>query len=290
MALYDMQRMPKVAPRAPATPPRTPGYTPFDPMRIALGLDQPKLLSQVPLMPPPGTPQETDAQRAQRLIDEWIKANSGEGSRGPSLADEMALARENARLAAESDAASNAFKAEQDRIQRSWDRDQAVLMAQDAARREEMQRQADREAQAANLQAQRQQTYVDLLGRDPARAILFALGYGPEHDVFSTQAKKLGITLPPLIGAAESQKTTQDALSKLLGAKVTIGEQGVQGLGQSPYGAARAFAQGGADAQKLLTSAYGVGSTAPGGMPGISPERFAEQLAQVTPQGNLPIA
>lgn len=228
-----------------------------------------RYLSRPELRQPPG-------KTAQQVMDEWIATHGGDG--GPSQADQIGQIREQARLQAEADAAQRSFQSEQDRIQREFQ-----------AQQETQNREQERQVQAANLQAQRQQTYVELMGRDPARAILFALGYGPEHDTFSTEAKRLGITLQPLIGAAESQKTTQDALSRLLGGNVSIGQYGVQGLG-APVGAARQFMQGGADVQKLLSSAFGVGSTAPGGQPGISPERLIEMLTQVTPQGELPIA
>ena len=214
---------------------------------------------------------------AEQIAAEWLAAHGGGGGgyTGVSQAQEIAVARENARLQAEADAAQRSFQAQQDAIQRQFLQDQ-----------EAQQRAQELKVQTANLQAQRQQTYVELLGRDPARAILFALGYGPEHDVFTTEAQRLGITLQPLAGAAQGEQTTEGALSKLLGGKVDIGQYGVQGLGAAP-GAARQFMQGGADVQRLLTSAFGVGSTAPGEQPGISPDRLLELLQSVTPTGNL---
>jgi hypothetical protein len=160
---------------------------------------------------------------------------------------------------------------------------------QEAARIE-----AQRQAQLAELKQQRQSTFVDMLGRDPVRAVLFALGLGPEADQFNISAKQLGETLQPMEGAQQKEQEHEGALKGLLGsgkfgttagANADIGTGGVTGLGGAEQ-AARAFAQGGVDAQKLLTSAFGVGGNKPG-EGGLSPESLIEKVKSVTPKGIL---
>lgn len=158
-------------------------------------------------------------------------------------------------------------------------------LAADAER--ETQRLArEREKNIAQLQADREITFAALLRDDPVRATLFALGYGPDKDVFDVRAQSLGITLGELRGARELEATQESALSKILGRAVDIGTQGVQGL-SSAQQAARAFVQGGADIQTLLKSAFGVGSLAKGEQPGLSAARLQELIAEVTPAGVL---
>jgi len=144
----------------------------------------------------------------------------------------------------------------------------------------------ERETNIAQLQVERETTFAALLRDDPVRATLFALGYGPDKDVFDVRAQSLGITLGELRGARELEATQESALSKVLGRTVDIGVQGVRGLGSAAQ-AARAFVQGGVDIQTLLKSAFGVGSLARGEQPGLSAARLQELIAEVVPQGVL---
>jgi hypothetical protein len=149
-------------------------------------------------------------------------------------------------------------------------------------------RERERRANISQLRAERQSTFAQLLASgDQARAVMFALGFGPENDVFDVRARQLGTTIRRLKGARELERTTERALSQVLGREVDIGRRGVRGLGTA-IGAARAFVQGGADIQTLLTSAFGVGSLKKGEQPGISGARLAELIQSVTPTGVLP--
>jgi hypothetical protein len=121
---------------------------------------------------------------------------------------------------------------------------------------------------------------------DQARAVIFALGFGPENDIFDVRARQLGTTVQELKGAQELRTTTQQALSRVLGRQVTLGREGVRGLGTA-ISSARAFVQGGADVQQLLASAFGVGSLREGERPGLSAARLQELVAEVTPTGVL---
>ena len=154
------------------------------------------------------------------------------------------------------------------------------------AERETQRLAREREKNIAQLQVERETTFAALLRDDPVRATLFALGYGPDKDVFDTRAQSLGITLGELRGAREQEATQESALGRVLGRTVDIGTQGVRGLGSAAQ-AARAFVQGGADIQTLLKSAFGVGSLAKGEQPGLSAARLKEIIAEVTPVGLL---
>ena len=156
-------------------------------------------------------------------------------------------------------------------------------------------RERRRLANITQLRAERYTAFGELLkSGDQVRAVLFALGYGPENDAFDVRARGLGTTIQELRGAQELRQTTQEALNRILGrgvrpptGGVTIGREGVTGLGTA-ISSARAFAQGGVDVQTLLTSAFGVGSLREGEQPGIRPERLAELVQSVTPRGILP--
>jgi hypothetical protein len=120
---------------------------------------------------------------------------------------------------------------------------------------------------------------------------MFALGFGPENDAFDVRARALGTSIQELKGAPQLRITTETALNRILGPRmgpgaVTIGAEGVRGLGPAVK-AARAFVQGGADVQTLLTSAFGVGSLREGERPGISGARLQELVEQVTVRGVL---
>ena len=148
-------------------------------------------------------------------------------------------------------------------------------------------RERERQANIAQLRVERQSTFAQLLkSGDQARAVMFALGFGPENDAFDVRARSLGTTIKELKGARQLEATTEQALSRVLGREVDIGREGVRGLGTA-IGAARSFVQGGADIQTLLTSAFGVGSLREGERPGISAARLGELIQQVTPTGVL---
>jgi hypothetical protein len=121
---------------------------------------------------------------------------------------------------------------------------------------------------------------------DQVRAVIFALGFGPENDAFDARARSLGTTIQELKGARQLETTTELALGRVLGREVDIGREGVRGLGTA-ISSARAFVQGGADIQTLLTSAFGVGSLREGEQPGISAARLGELIQEVTPTGVL---
>jgi len=144
-----------------------------------------------------------------------------------------------------------------------------------------------RQSNIVQLRVERQGAFVQMMkSGDQVRAVMFALGYGPENDVFDVRARQLGTTVQELRGARELRTTTQTALSRVLDRQVTIGREGVRGLGTA-IGAARQFVQGGADIQTLLTSAFGVGSLREGERPGMSAARLQELVTQVTPTGVL---
>jgi hypothetical protein len=148
-------------------------------------------------------------------------------------------------------------------------------------------RERTRQANIAQLRTERQSTFASLRkSGDEVRAVLFGLGLGPESDIFDVRARQLGTTVRELRGAQELRTTTQTALSRVLDRQVTIGREGVRGLGTA-IGAARSFVQGGADIQQLLTSAFGVGSLREGERPGLSAARLTELIQQVVPQGVL---
>ncbi len=159
-------------------------------------------------------------------------------------------------------------------------------IAADAKIRED-ERKRVRAANINQLKTERQGTFAALMkSGDQARAVIFALGFGPENDVFDVRARALGITVDELKSAQALRTTTQEALSRVLDRQVTIGREGVRGLG-SAVGAARSFIQGGADVRTLLQSAFGVGSLRAGERPGISAARLAELTSEVTPVGLL---
>ncbi len=175
-------------------------------------------------------------------------------------------------------AAANAFLAEQAQLDRDFQ-----LAEADKARKFEEKARIDR------LKADRQRIFTDMLGTDPVRAVLFALGVGgeilPEGDRFASLGAQKGAR-----GQADN---TEEALGELLGRKVGIGEEGVTNLGSAGQSAAAFGGQAGgaggniADQQKLLLSGFGVGAKRGKGRPGQSREETLRQIAQATPQGVL---
>ncbi len=150
-------------------------------------------------------------------------------------------------------------------------------------------RQFEREQEIERLKAERERIFVDMLGTDPVRAVLFALGVGgeilPGGDRFAD--------LAPLPGAQAQATATEQALSQLVGGGVKVGQAGVTGLGTAAKSAAAFGGQAGgtggniADQQKLLLSGFGVGAKRGKGRPGQSREETLRQIASVTPTGVL---
>ena len=157
------------------------------------------------------------------------------------------------------------------------------LAAEAKVRAEERERL--RRSNIRQLRAERYTAFGEMMkSGDQVRAVMFALGYGPENDAFDVRAQALGTTVKRLRGALALRATTQAALSRVLGHRVEIGGAGVRALG-APVRAARQFVQGGADIRTLLQSAFGVGSLRAGERPGMSAERLVELIQQVTPTG-----
>ena len=158
-------------------------------------------------------------------------------------------------------------------VQRRWEEEQTAKALEH-----------ERQLGISELLQGRQEQYAQMLPSDAIRATLFALGLGQGAEPFRTRAGQLRTTLAPLAGAEETRVGQESALSRLLGRRVGIGEYGVTGLG-SAQKAARAISGGGADVQRLLASAFGLGSTAAGEAPGMSWERLQELTGEVTPRG-----
>ncbi len=173
----------------------------------------------------------------------------------------------------------------------SFSSSQAGLEAQNAfdAAEADKARQFEREQEIERLKAERERIFVDMLGTDPVRAVLFALGVGgeilPGGDRFAD--------LAPLPGAQAQATATEQALSQLVGGGVKVGQAGVTGLGTAAKAAAAFGGQAGgaggnvADQQKLLLSGFGVGAKRGKGRPGQSREETLRQIASVTPTGIL---
>ncbi len=216
---------------------------------------------------------------AQSIVDQLLAelgmgGGGGGGGSARSVEDDIRLSQEEAKLQAEEARRQEDFQKEQDRIDREF-----------RAEQEKQRLEAERQVRIGEMKQQRQAAFVEMMGRDPARAILFGMGIGPEADQFNAVAKSLGTTVDPIAGIGDRQQTTESALSNLLGgSNVKFGAQGITGLGQAA-GAATSFGQGGGDAQKLLTSAFGVGTTSGGGTPGMSAGRLQVIIHGVTPRG-----
>lgn len=199
----------------------------------------------------------------------------GGGGGGLSAADRRAEIRLGAGLSADEAKRQRDFDADQARIAQDIE-DKRIADALAAQRLRDVE----------GLRGERQSRFVDLIGRDQARAVLFALGLGPEADIFTTRAAKLESTLPALKGARTLELETEAALSRLLGQSIDIGAQGVAGLGTA-QGAATAFQRGGLSAQQLLASAFGIGDLGTGRQPGIGADELLRIVQSVTPVGNL---
>ena len=199
----------------------------------------------------------------------------GGGGGGLSAAERQAEIRLEAGLSTQAAQAQRDFDAEQARIAQAIE-DKRIADALEERRQSDIR----------GLRSERQSRFVDLIGRDQARAVLFALGLGPQADIFTARASQLESTLPALKGARTLELETEAALAQLLGNTVDIGAKGVSGLGTA-QGAATAFQRGGLSAQQLLASAFGVGDLGTGRQPGIGADELLRIVQSVTPRGNL---
>lgn len=232
-----------------------------------------------------------DHDTAERIASQTFQAAENEQEREFKLA----LQREGFDQQTSERLASQVFTAEQaamDRqMQKTLQEDQQLFSAGESAKDREArlalqkdQQVFEKEKQDADLKYQRQKTYVDMMGKDPVRAVLFAMGIGQDAETFNTQWGAGSQTQSPLAGAEQSKAAVENALSGQLGKPVTVGNTGVEGLG-SVEGAARAFQKGGGDVKTLLSSAFGVGNTATGG---TTSEETQRRIQAVTPTGVLP--
>ncbi len=167
-----------------------------------------------------------------------------------------------------------------------------ALLAQEqqfTEREAEKARQFERAQELERLKADRERIFTDMLGTDPVRAVLFALGVGGEV----LPGGERFANLDPLKGARTQADLTQQALGSLVGRDVRVGQEGVTGLGTAGQAAAAFGGQAGgaggniADQQKLLLSGFGVGAKRGKGRPGQSREETLRQIASVTPSGVL---
>ncbi|KKN05178.1 hypothetical protein LCGC14_1089870, partial [marine sediment metagenome] len=132
--------------------------------------------------------QQGSGTSAEDIAAALLAAGGGGGGfGGRPTADELALIQEQARLGSEEAARARAAAAQQAELDRAFE------AAQEAKRIEDI-----RLGRVQTLRGERQGTFVNMLGRDPVRAALFALGLGPSADRFTTMAQQLGETLAPL--------------------------------------------------------------------------------------------
>lgn len=150
-------------------------------------------------------------------------------------------------------------------------------------------RKFEREQELDRLKAERQRMFTDMLGTDPVRAVLFALGVGGEILPGGEQFADLDA----MKGAQAQATGTKQALSKLVGDDIGLGTAGVTGLPTAQKAAAAFGGQAGGaggnvmDQQKLLLSAFGVGAKKGKGRPGQSREETLRKISEATPQGTL---
>lgn len=193
------------------------------------------------------------------------------------IRDEMDAAR---------DKANNAF-ARGERLEgQKWQETFLGLQQKFQAKEADKDRDFQKELRKEDLKAERQRIFVDMMGKDPVRATLFALGVGgsilPGGERFED--------LPALAGAKQQEIKTESALTGLLrgtGAQdIDLSASGVTGLPPA-IKSARSFQQAGASGKSVLTSAFGVGDIRAGKQPGINPQEFLELIDSVTPKGGL---
>ncbi len=205
-------------------------------------------------------------------------AGGGGGGRAPAFGSTQAGTEAANRFALEMLQKEQGFAAGESEKARTFERSQ-FLANLEAERAENLER----------LKADRQRIFTDMLGTDPVRAVLFALGVGGEILPGGEQFAGLA----PIKGAQAQATQTGEALSKLVGRQVGVGQEGVTGLGTAAKSAAAFGGQAGgtggniAEQQKLLLSGFGVGAKRGKGRPGQSREETLRQIASVTPRGTL---
>jgi hypothetical protein len=173
--------------------------------------------------------------------------------------------------------------------QKEYER-QLEIMRQQQAFEIEQQRlkaEAEKKARLEALQQERLQVFTSLMGNDPVRAVLYALGVGGETTGLPTQRFA---ELAPMQGAQQKKTETEKALTDTYskyGTKtqgnIKLSGEGVSGL-SSPEQMSRAVMQGDENVLKLLSSAYGVGNKQTSGISGQELQRRAQE---VTPMGIL---
>jgi len=229
-----------------------------------------------PVLPPPPAPAVAPTPYAQTQAGLVFGAEQQRQLLAIQRQNQEALVRQQQRDALVLQQQEQVFQQQQ--LQRRIAEEQRIRVEE---------RERTRQANISSLRAERQGAFVQLMkSGDQVRAVMFALGYGPENDAFDVRARQLGTTVQELRGAQALRGTTQEALSRVLNRQVTIGREGVRGLGTA-ISSARQFVQGGADIQTLLTSAFGVGSLREGERPGMSARRLSELIAEVVPRGVL---
>lgn len=245
---------------------------------------QPKTLRR-----PLTTPQPTYDVDLQELVDRALAGLFGGDGGGfdggvggyapPAWTSTEAAARLAQQFELEQLAKEQAYAVEAARVQREWE-------TAEAARQREFER-----AQALEeLKAERQRIFTEMLGKDPVRAALFAMGVGGEI----LPGGERFAALPPLKGAEEYGRRAATGLSELLGRTIGVGEAGVTGLPEV-YKAAGAYSAGYRPtgrpvgdieaARTMLLSGFGVGAVPGKGRPGISPEEALRRIQSVTPTG-----
>ena len=201
-------------------------------------------------------------------------SGGGAGGAGGALDTGMTEA---ARLASEQQFTMDQATRDAMAIQAQKDREM-IAAAQEA----EKQRVFERQQALETLRAERQKMFVDMLGKDPVRAVLFAMGIGDEAEEMAAReaglqdpvggvpadttrgnvhplagpvpgaAVKGGVLvptsasrgLPPLnLAGAPTPKEMETSLSALFGGKIGLGQAGVTGL-PSAIKAAGAYSAG----------------------------------------------
>ena len=236
------------------------------------------------LVRPPEPPPRESTQASTQAPTPFSQTRAGVVFRAEQERRSLLIQRQNAAALARQQQRDALIRQQREQ---TFQRQQLDRRIAEERRIQAEERERERQANIAQLRVERQGTFAQLMkSGDQARAVMFALGFGPENDAFDVRARSLGTTVRELKGARQLEATTEAALSRVLGREVDIGREGVRGLGTA-IGAARSFVQGGADIQQLLTSAFGVGSLREGERPGISAARLGELIQQVTPQGVL---
>ena len=222
-------------------------------------------------------PLTSDEQDLRAMVDEEMR-KAGVGGGGGSFGGTQAGMEREATLARQAAAEDFARQLQLTQMQQQFEQAQ-----------QEKQREFQRQQALEQLKAERQRIYTDMLGTDPVRAVLFAMGIGGE--ILPGGEQFAG--LPPIQGAEQQAAKTQTALQGILGGPIGLGQAGVTGLPDVEKAAAAYSAGQGAQgsisdlgsARTLLTSGFGVGATPGQGRPGLSREEALRRISAVTPQG-----